>query len=155
MTDPYVLRSGEGRTFHMGPDAIRVLLEADATDGQFSVLEASLAPGLPGPPAHVHRDGLDEIWYVLDGELDFLVGEQTIRAGRGATAYIPAGAVHTFSNPGDSAARWLGIFRPANGLAMIEELADAFPADGPPDVDRMMATFERYRVEVVEPPPPA
>jgi mannose-6-phosphate isomerase-like protein (cupin superfamily) len=152
VTDVRVLQAGEGRSFRMGPDAISVLLEGDATGGEFSILEASLAPGVPGPPPHVHHDGLEEIWYVLDGELDFFVGDRTVRAGRGAFAHVPAGAVHTFSNPGDTPARWLGIFRPATGIAMIEEIADAFPTDGPPDVDRMMATFAKYGVEVVAGP---
>jgi mannose-6-phosphate isomerase-like protein (cupin superfamily) len=153
VTDVRVLQAGEGRSFRMGPDEISVLIEGVETGGEFSMLEASLAPGVPGPPPHIHTDGLEEIWYVLDGELDFMVGDRTIRAGRDAFAYVPAGAVHTFANPGDAPARWLGIFRPASGIAMIEEIADAFPDDGPPDVERMMATFAKHGVEVVAPPP--
>jgi len=131
-----------------------VLVEPETTGGEFSVIEASISAGIPGPPPHIHTDGLEEIWYILDGELDFLVGDETIRAGKGATVYVPAGSVHTFSNPSDTnGARWIGIFRPGGGLKMLEELADVMPADGPPDMDRMMATFVAHGVELVGPPP--
>lgn len=123
MTGPRILQPGEGRSFPMGPDPITVLVEPQATDGAFSILEAQISPGVPGPPPHVHTDGLHEFWYVLDGELDFLVGDATVRARRGAMAHVPPGTVHTFSHPGDAPARWLGVFRPGSGLAMIEEIA--------------------------------
>jgi mannose-6-phosphate isomerase-like protein (cupin superfamily) len=132
----------------MGPDPISVLVEPDATDGAFSILEAQISPGVPGPPPHVHTDGLHEFWYVLDGELDFLVGPDTVRAGRGTMAHIPPGTVHTFSNPGKTPARWIGIFRPASGLAMIEAVAEVFNAPGEPDVERLMAVFAAHGVEV-------
>ena len=130
MTDVKILQPGEGRSFSMGPDPVTVLVEPAATEGEFSILEATISPGVPGPPPHVHTDGLDEFWYVLDGELDFHLGDTTVRAGRGATAHVPAGAVHTFSNPGEVPARWLGIFRPGNGLTMVEELAAVFDRPG-------------------------
>lgn len=152
MTDARILQPGEGRSFPMGPDPIRVLVEPGATDGAFSILEAQISPGIPGPPPHVHTDGLHEFWYVLDGELEFLVGETTIKAGRGAMAHVPPGTVHTFANPGTQPARWLGVFRPANGLAMIEAIAAVFDASGEPDIERLMGVFAAHSVEVVGPP---
>jgi mannose-6-phosphate isomerase-like protein (cupin superfamily) len=153
MTDAGLWQPGETRSFTMGPDPVSVLVDGSATNGEFAVIEAALTAGIPGPPPHVHHDGLDEIWYVLDGELEFLVGDSTVRASRGAVAVIPAGTVHTFSNVGDTTARWIGIFRPAGGLAMLEELAPAFPADGPPDLELMGQVFATYQVEVVGGPP--
>jgi mannose-6-phosphate isomerase-like protein (cupin superfamily) len=153
VTDVRVLQPGEGGSFAMGPDTVRVLLDGEATDGRFAIAEASLTAGVPGPPPHVHRDGLDEIWYVLDGELEFLFGDRTVRGTRGTFAFIPAGTVHTFSNVGDATARWIGIFRPASGLTMLEEVAPAFAAAGPPDLELMASVFARHGVEVVGEPP--
>jgi mannose-6-phosphate isomerase-like protein (cupin superfamily) len=155
MTDARLLQPGEGRSFPMGPDPVTVLLEAAATGGAFSMIEAQLSPGIPGPPPHIHHDRLAEIWYVLDGDLEFLVGDRTIRASRGASAHIPPETLHTFSNVGDTPARWVGIFSPANGLDMLEELAPAFPPEGMPDVELMGRIFAKYHVEVVGDPPPA
>ena len=155
MTDAYVLQPGESRSFPMGPDPVAVLLEGAATDGAFSIVEAQLSPGIPGPPPHIHHDGLSEIWYVLDGEFEFLVGEQTIRTAKGGFAYVPPETIHTFANVGSTTARWIGIFSPAVGLNMIEDLAPAFANPGPPDLDHMGRVFGRYQVEVVGEPPPA
>jgi mannose-6-phosphate isomerase-like protein (cupin superfamily) len=150
VTDVRTLQPGDGDSFQMGPDPVRVLLEGSATNGELAIVEAALTAGIPGPPPHVHHDGLDEIWYVLDGELEFLVGDSTVRGGRGTFAYIPAGTLHTFSNVGDGTARWVGIFRPANGLDMLREVAPAFANPGPPDLELMGRVFGKYQVEVVE-----
>ena len=153
MTEPIVLQPGEGRTFPMGPDPVRVLVEPSASGGAFAIVEAAISPGVPGPPPHIHTDGLEELWYVLDGELEFMVGETTIRAGRGGFAHVPAGTLHTFANPGNETARWIGIFRPASGLVMIEQVAEVLAVPGEPDVARLMEVFATHGVEVPGAPP--
>ena len=50
------------------------LVEKKDTDGAFSLLEATLAPGNE-PPPHVHSRE-DELFYVLEGEFDVYVGEE-------------------------------------------------------------------------------
>lgn len=153
MDDATVLRPGEGRSFPLGVDPVVVKVEPAATDGEFSMIESTVTPGIPGPPPHIHTNGLHEFWYVLEGELEFLVGDETVRASAGTVAHVPPGVVHTFSNPGSSTARFLGIFRPAAGLTMIEVLSPAFPhGPGEPDIARMMAVFAAHGVEVVGPP---
>jgi quercetin dioxygenase-like cupin family protein len=150
MTDASILRPGEGRSFQMGADPFVVKIEPEATDGGFAMVESRVTPGIPGPPPHVHTDDLHAYWYVLEGELEFLGGETSVRASAGTVAHVPPGVVRTFSNPGTQTARFLGIFRPAGGLWMLEELSEAFP-DGPgePDVEMMMAVFAAHGVQVV------
>ena len=148
MTDAYLLQPGEARSFPMGPDPVSVLLEGSATNGAFSIIEGQLSPGIPGPPPHIHHDGLAEIWYVLDGDIEFLVGDRSIRSTRGGFAFIPPETIHTFSNVGTTPARWLGIFSPANGLDMVEELAPAFAGEMP-DLDLMGRVFGKFQVEVI------
>jgi mannose-6-phosphate isomerase-like protein (cupin superfamily) len=154
MTDAHLLQPGEGRSFPMGPDPVSVLLDGATMNGAFSIVEAQLSPGIPGPPPHIHHDGLTEIWYVLDGEIEFLIGDDTIRSAKGGLAYIPPETLHTFANVGTTPARWLGIFSPASGLDMIEELAPAFGNAGPTDMELMGRVFGKYQVEVVGGPPP-
>ena len=62
---------------------------------------------------------------------------------------VPRDAPHTFRVAGGAPARWLGVFSPAGGLGLIEELGEILPADGPPDVEKVMALFARYQTEVV------
>ena len=86
---------------------------------------------------------------MLDGELEFTVGEETIRGGRGTFAHIPPGAVHTFANPGADTARWIGIFSPATGSDRLEGGGPAFANPAEPDLDLMTSVFARHRVEVL------
>lgn len=111
---------------------------------------ALMSPGVPGPPPHLHTDGLHEFRYELEGELEFLVGDSTGRAGAGSFAHVPPGVVHTFSNPGAEIARFIGVFSPAGGLRVLEDFATAFPEDGPPDMARIAEVFQQHGVQVVE-----
>jgi oxalate decarboxylase/phosphoglucose isomerase-like protein (cupin superfamily) len=66
------------------------------------------APGSAGPRPHVHRT-FEELFYVLEGEFDFLLG---VRVGPGAFVHVPPGVAHDFRNPTGRPARWLGIVYP-------------------------------------------
>jgi mannose-6-phosphate isomerase-like protein (cupin superfamily) len=139
---------GEGRDFTVGVDRV-VVKGSTAHEGDgFSVVEYEGAARAPGPPLHLHR-AFEECWYILEGEVDFSLGEEVRRVGPGGFVLVPRDAPHTFRVAGDAPARWLGIFSPANGLGLIEELGELLPADGPPDVDKVMALFARYQTEVL------
>lgn len=140
---------GEGRAFAVGADRA-VVKGATAHDGDgFSVIVYEGAPGVPGPPMHVHLS-FEECWYILAGEVDFhLAGGTVERVGEGGFILVPRGAAHTFRVASATPARWLGIFSPAWSLGMLEELGEILPADGPPDMDRLEALFARYQSEMV------
>ncbi len=83
----------------------------DDPDGHFSLAEVELAPGTPGPPAHVHRTRVDS-FYVLAGTLTLRVDDDTIAAEAGTYALVPPGIVHTFSNPTDETVRVINLMAP-------------------------------------------
>jgi quercetin dioxygenase-like cupin family protein len=60
-------------------------------------MEALVPPG-GGPPPHTHS-GEDETFYLLEGEIEFLLGEARITAGPGDFVNVPRGTVHCFRNP--------------------------------------------------------
>ena len=71
-------------------------MEKNDTNGTFSLLEATLAPGNE-PPPHVHSRE-DELFYVLEGEFDiYVVGEEAFNLIRATV----------FSFPGSSRMRLL------------------------------------------------
>lgn len=150
MSGPGVLvrAPGEGRSFRMGTSKVAVL-GATSHDGDgFAVIEYEGAPGVPGPPMHVHL-AFEECFYILDGEVDFHLAGEVRRVGRGSLVLVPRGAAHTFATAGTAPARWVGILSPATGLGLLEELGELLPAAGPPDRDQLVALFARYQTEIV------
>lgn len=110
-----VLGPGEGERLN---DRIVVKLETS----EISVNEVDVGPDFEGPGPHFHRDHVDA-FYVLDGTLEFIVGDETLRAQAGTTVAVPPGIVHGFTNAGPGRARYLNIHAPDGGF--IEYLRHA------------------------------
>ncbi|HEX2288444.1 MAG TPA: cupin domain-containing protein [Gaiellaceae bacterium] len=78
---------------------------------EISVNEVDVGPEFEGPGPHFHKEHVDA-FYVLEGELEFINGTETLRAGAGTTVAVPPGIVHGFTNPGPGRARYLNIHAP-------------------------------------------
>jgi mannose-6-phosphate isomerase-like protein (cupin superfamily) len=61
---------------------------------------------------HVHADE-DDAFYILEGELTFLLDEGDVAAPEGTFVLVPPGVNHTFRNPLDTPTRVLNIHAPA------------------------------------------
>ena len=72
---------GEGESVWLVGDLITVKVASEDTDGAFAIVEESTPPQ-GGPPPHLHQQA-GEVLNVLEGEVEFLVGERTIRGARG------------------------------------------------------------------------
>jgi quercetin dioxygenase-like cupin family protein len=81
------------------------------TNGRFMLLEALFFPG-NGPPPHRHSRE-DETFFVLDGELEFMVSGEIHKLGKGGSVYLPEGVLHTFGNTTESPATVLILTTPA------------------------------------------
>ena len=112
------------------------------------------APG--GPPPHIHRQE-DEVLYVLEGQVEFLLGEDTITASAGSCVHAPRGALHTFKNVGTSPSRILASLSPGGFEKFFLEAGEpapegSSPPEGEPDVGRIVEIGQKYGLEI--PPPP-
>ena len=131
---------------------------AEETGGEYSLYEETVPPQL-GPPPHIHHKE-SEAFYVMEGEFEFLKGNQTIRRGVGSFVHVPPGVLHAFRNVGDTPARFLAIVTPGGLheklLGEIGEPAEreSLPPlpEGPPDVERIVRIAQKYATEV---PPPS
>src|ERR1700684_115791 len=113
MTDGLVLQPGAGRRIQ---GAGMILKVGDEQSGAWSAFEAAVTPGFD-VGAHLHRQA-EELFYILDGELDLLAfeprirtagdwrswesasGARVVRGGPGCAMFVPAGCPHAFANPG-------------------------------------------------------
>lgn len=91
----------------------RLLAEGAATNGAFSALRTTLLPGADGARPHHHRRA-SELFFVLDGAVDILAGDEVITARAGDFAVVNPGAMHAFANGStDASADMLIILGPA------------------------------------------
>jgi mannose-6-phosphate isomerase-like protein (cupin superfamily) len=80
---------------------------------RFNASIITMAPHRHGPPSHVHDDE-DDAFYVLDGELTFLLaGGAEVAAPAGTFVLVPPGVEHTFENRTDAPVRILNVHAPA------------------------------------------
>ena len=91
---------------------------ADTTDGTFSLMERELPVSNRRPQPHTHQGS--EGFYVLEGSIEFVVGDQSRVGGPGFWALVPGGVAHTFGNVGESPARLLIIHAPAADAYFVE-----------------------------------
>ena len=71
------------------------LAKGEDTDGRFALMEFRSKPGNE-PPPHIH-EWEHEVFYVLDGAMEFYIGDQIIRAEAGEVVFVPQGAAHGFT----------------------------------------------------------
>ena len=119
------------------------------TDGAFSLLEVELNGD--GPPQHIHKTE-DEAFYVLEGEINVLVGERTVRAKAGTFVRIPRGTRHTFCRVEKKNAKVLAMFTPAGFEQFFDEAVDLDVTDTEAYVAKAKALAEKYNMEIVGPP---
>jgi quercetin dioxygenase-like cupin family protein len=103
-----VQRSGDGEPLFGG----RIVLRADFE--QLCMTESHFDRARAGAGPHLHRQHADS-FYVLEGELAFLVDDEEVLLGPGGCACAPAGVVHGFRST--SRARFLNVHTPHGGFA--------------------------------------
>ncbi len=143
-----VLKPGEGCMLPLSP--IRMVVQEDGTQTRGTVGMAifEVPPHVPTPPPHLHH-AHEEGFYVLEGELEFLAGEETVRASAGTFVMVPIGAIHTFSNPTDRPARFLTTFTPPRSIGYFEEMSQLLQASVAPSAPQFTVLMARYDTEVV------
>ena len=118
------------------------MIKADRPE--LALFEFEIAPG-GGATLHLHKQHSDS-FYVLEGELEFRVGEETVHATAGAYVLAPPGVPHAFRNTGTVPARALNLHTPGGFARYWRELAELRAAGTEPDD----AFFERHDVYDVE-----
>jgi quercetin dioxygenase-like cupin family protein len=99
------------------------------TNGVFSVIEIVTPPG-KGVSLHVHERE-DELVYLLEGEIEVTLGDQTMKAVPGVMALLPRGVPHAFTSIGDKPSRLLDTILPGEFDNYFVELAALFAAGEP------------------------
>jgi mannose-6-phosphate isomerase-like protein (cupin superfamily) len=139
-----VLQAGEGQAYDPFGNKMLVRVPREATDNQLWLADYVAEPHFDGPPPHVHRR-THEVFYVLEGELGVLAGEEEHIVGAGGLMMVPPGVRHTFFNRSDAPCRFVGITTPGDLGAYLEALPGVIQKYGfPPPADVTAALAEEY-----------
>jgi quercetin dioxygenase-like cupin family protein len=118
------------------------------TRGAYSVLESVVQPST-GPEPHRHSRE-EEGFYIIEGQYEFRVGAQVIKAGPGDFLFAPRGIPHTYKNVGTTPSRHLTIISPGGLESFFQERA-ALVKDTPPShpayAQKYKALQEKYGLE--------
>jgi oxalate decarboxylase/phosphoglucose isomerase-like protein (cupin superfamily) len=165
-TEGLIVPPGGGRTFHTAAQQVtfKVTGEHSRVSSSFEVV---VPPGFDvGAHRHTHSE---ELFYVLDGELDVLAfeprvltddwrqwesasGLKAVRATSGTVILVPPGCPHAFANRGDEPARmFFQASPPSDHERYFEELLDILGAQGPPDPGAIADLRVRYDIDQLTP----
>jgi mannose-6-phosphate isomerase-like protein (cupin superfamily) len=103
---PIVISPGSG---HRVGNVEFLARTSDTPRFNFGIIE--IVPGRE-LEAHVHA-AEDDAFYILEGELTFVFGEQAVPAPPGTFVLVPPGVEHAFRNAGTRPVRMLNIHAPA------------------------------------------
>src|ERR1700730_528322 len=87
-------------------------VSAQDTDGAMCVFEFT---GSGGGPRHLHHEQ-DEWIYVIDGELDFVVGAERLRLTAGESIFIPRKTAHLWACMRGRPAEIINAYQPAGKM---------------------------------------
>jgi quercetin dioxygenase-like cupin family protein len=141
---PIIHPPGGGKVVGVLRDRSTFKVLSEQTGGAYAILEQTIPAG-HGPPLHVHRHET-EIFYILEGEFEVRIGDQTVPALPGAIVVGPRDIPHTFRNVGTTDGRLLLTVIPgrfANYFIDVNDLDDG-------DHAGIRALTAKYDVELLE-----
>ncbi len=145
-----VLAPGEGDRLTIGNSEVTFKAVGANTDGHLGLFENLIQPGGTAPGPHIHRH-MEEMFYVLEGEVEILVGNQTVQGQPGAFVLVPRGTPHAFANRGSTPANLLIMFSPAGEREKyFEGLAQLMKNGQTPDREALLELMRRFDQEPVE-----
>ena len=151
--DLTVARPNDDETLpHIGlvGDTYTILVRGEDTAGKYTLIDMHVPPG-GGPPPHRHD--FEEMFSVLEGEVEVTFRGATTTARAGETINVPANAPHAFRNVGESPARLLCLCAPAGQEEFFLEVGQAVATrtEAPPPLDEAAEAEFRAKAQSLAP----
>jgi quercetin dioxygenase-like cupin family protein len=147
---------------HLGlvGDTYTILVGGSDTNGRYTLIDMHVPPG-GGPPPHRHD--FEEMFTVLDGEVEVTFRGESITARAGETINVPANAPHGFRNASQDPSRLLCLCAPAgqDEFFILVGQPVATRTEPPPPlgpaaqaafIERVQSLATQYRTELQPPP---
>jgi quercetin dioxygenase-like cupin family protein len=152
MAKAIVHKPGEGKAFWMLGGLYEVLLSSEETNGEATIVQMTMPPGM-GPPPHIHH-GVAETVYVVDGTITLDVDGQKIEAGPGTLFRVPPDTKERFEPK--TKARVIVTYEPGGMEKFFAEAGETAqrrevppPPSAPPDFAKLAKIGTRYALELL------
>ena len=153
---------GEGRGTWAMASLFEHLANPEQTGGRLGVALVTQPPGIATPLHRHHNES--EAFYLLDGQMTYVAGDETYELAAGWFMYLPRGLPHAFRIRGQKPARFVALTVPGGLLRLYDEVgvpatAMRIPEDGEgrsmaEEIGRWSEVGPRYGLEVLGPPIP-
>ncbi|MDT0538341.1 MULTISPECIES: cupin domain-containing protein [Croceitalea] len=144
--DPKIVRADEGLRVNVLGDQQTFKLTGEDTDGRLTLIEEVNPPGTMIPP-HVHTNE-DEVFKVLEGELEVTVGSKTVILKAGDLAFAPKNIPHSWKVIGDKDCKTILSAFPSGIELMFQELGELPP--GPPNFEKVTEICGRFGISFIQ-----
>lgn len=91
-----------------------VILSSKETDGDIYLVQGIMPKG-SAVPLHIHELE-DEIFHVMEGNVELILGEKTIKGKKGDIIYLPRGIKHGIKTVGNETAKVLNYVIPGKNF---------------------------------------
>ena len=147
---PFVVKSqqsrfGEKTIVGASPNDIKV--SAKDTNGDLTIFEY-IGNDKGGPPLHIHHKQ-DEVFFILEGEYLFQVGDEKHNLKSGDTIFLPRTVPHTFAQLTQKG-KMFYLFQPSG--KMEDFFRKAGEVKGAPTPEEGAKLFADHDMQVVGPP---
>lgn len=147
----FVVKAGDSRVNEKillgGKSPNNVKVSSKDTDRNLTVFEY-IGHEKGGPPLHYHLKQ-DEIFFIIEGEYLFKVGDETYTLKQGDTIFLPRKVPHAFAQLTDTG-KMLFMFQPSGKMEEFFKTIGALTA--PPTAEQGAKLFADHEMKVVGPP---
>lgn len=142
----------------VGAGTYTILVSGEQTDGRYTLIDMLVPAG--GPPPHRHD--FEEMFFMLEGELDVTFRDEVHHIGPGQSINIPANAPHGFRVASAGPARFLCFCLPAGQEEFFKLVGEVLPSRTTPPTpptpevlaqrrELMLANAARFHSEFLPP----
>jgi mannose-6-phosphate isomerase-like protein (cupin superfamily) len=142
----------------VGAGTYTILVSGEQTDGRYTLIDMLVPAG--GPPPHRHD--FEEMFFMLEGELDVTFRDEVHHIGPGQSINIPANAPHGFRVASARPARFLCFCLPAGQEEFFKLVGEVLPSRTTPPTpptpevlsqrrELMLANAARFHSEFLPP----
>jgi quercetin dioxygenase-like cupin family protein len=119
MKSKNVIRKGEGENYDYSQDHCFIKVSSRDTNGELCLIEDTLKPGF-----HLkrhHHKKMTEVFYMLEGEMEFIFDDETLILNTGDTITVPPNVWHEAKCV--EGGKMLTIFKNGEFDTFLEELS--------------------------------